>query len=78
MSDEISYEAKMLRYLLAYMHIMLLNNLAAIRYQKPFESLPEDQKNSLKAEVAGGVQGLAGEIDAALARPMGGTPPAVN
>jgi hypothetical protein len=77
MSEE-SNEAKLLKLLIGYVHVMAVNNLAALRYQKSFLDLTEEQKNSLNTEVTTGAVRVAEQTSATLATPRGGTPPVVN
>jgi hypothetical protein len=78
MTNEESNEAKLLRLLIGYVHVMAVNNLAALRYQKVFVELTEDQKNSLNQEVTTGATRVAEQTGGALATPMGGIPPVLN
>jgi hypothetical protein len=75
---EESNEAKLLKLLIGYVHVMAVNNLAVVRHQKSFVDLTEAEKGSLNAEVSGGAMGVAGQIGAIIATPKGETPPVVN
>ncbi len=77
MTEE-SEEAKLLRLLIGYVHVMVVNNLAALRYQRTFDNLTEAEKSSLNQEVTMGAVGVAAQTRAAVVPPKAETPPAVN
>jgi hypothetical protein len=59
MENEESNEAKLLRLLIGYFHLSLLNQLALLRHSKSFETLDQSQKDSLVADMMAGVAGIA-------------------
>jgi len=77
-SDELSYEAKLLKLLIGYVHILAVNSMAITRHQKDYSELTIDQKGNLNSEVGAAAMGVAARIDAAIVPPKDGTPPAVN
>ena len=75
---EESNEAKLLKLLIGYVHVMAVNNLAALRYQKPFLDCTPEQRNTLNEEVTTGAVRVAEQTNAILATPKGETPSIVN
>ena len=57
--NEESNEAKLLRLLIGYFHVSLLNQLALQRYSSSFEKLDPSQKESLANDALGSVASIA-------------------
>lgn len=72
---EDSNEAKLLKLLIGYVHVMAVNNLAAVRHQKTFLDCTPEQQNKLNEEVTTGAVRVAEQTSAT---PRGETPPVVN
>lgn len=76
--SEDSNEAKLLKLLIGYVHVMAANNLAALKYQKSFLELTAEQKNMVNQEVTTGAVRVAEQTGSTLATPRGEVPPVLN
>lgn len=54
-----SYEAKLLRMLLGYFHVSVLQQVALVRHGKGFHLLTQEEKNTLENDVIGAVFHMA-------------------
>ena len=59
MALEGTYETKLLRIVIGFLHISLLQQLALTRHGKAFHTLTQEEKNSLEAEMVGAVMMVA-------------------
>jgi hypothetical protein len=56
---ETSYESDLLRVLIGYFHVSLIQQFALARHGKPFESLAPAEKDALSNDVIGAVITMA-------------------
>lgn len=54
-----TYETKLLRILIGFFHVTLLQQLALTRHGKPFHSLTPEEKIALEKEMVAGVAQVA-------------------
>jgi hypothetical protein len=59
MALEGSYETKLLRLILGFLHISTLQQLALTRHGKPFHTLTQEEKDTLEADMVGAVSAVA-------------------
>lgn len=72
-----SFESKLLRVLIGYMHVSVLQQLALTQYGKAFHLLKPDEKNKLENQVLMSVFHIAHHLtDDALSGGL--TPPTIN
>jgi hypothetical protein len=72
-----SYESKLLRVLIGYSHVSLLQQVALTQYGKGFHLLNQEEKNNLENEVLGTVFHIAHHLtDEALSGGL--NPPSIN
>ncbi|MCU1331134.1 MAG: hypothetical protein JWM08_126 [Candidatus Angelobacter sp.] len=57
--NQTSYESDLLRVLIGYFHVSLLQQLALARHGKPFETLIQAEKDALENDMIGAVVGVA-------------------
>ena len=57
-----SHEAKLLRLLIGYFHVSLLNQLSLARYAKMFDQLEEQDKQGLQNVLLAGVASVAQSV----------------
>jgi hypothetical protein len=57
-----SYEAKLLRVLIGYFHVSVLQQTALSLHGKPFHSLGQEEKNSLETDVLAAVMKVAHQL----------------
>jgi hypothetical protein len=62
MEIESTYEAKLLRIIIGFLHISLSQQLALTRHGKPFESLSPEEKNNLQTEMTNSVMAVAQQV----------------
>ena len=62
MTLEGTYETKLLRMIIGFLHVSLSQQLALTRYGKPFQSLTPEEKNSLQEEMVTGVLAVADNV----------------
>ena len=81
MLNEESNEAKLLRLLIGYFHVSLLNQLALQRHSSSFEKLDSSQKDSLATDALAAVASIAKQATPktveAILSPNPLTPPTV-
>jgi len=79
MDEEGSYEAKLLRTIIGFLHISLSQQLALTRHGKPFEHLTQEEKDALQAEMINSVATVARQVNEetlrAFLKPPPPTPP---
>ena len=72
-----TYEAKLLRVLIGYFHVSVLQQVALIRFGKGFHLLTSEEKTTLENEVLGAVFQVAHQVtEEALSGAI--KPPIVN
>ena len=72
-----SYESKLLRVLIGYFHLSLLQQVSLTQHGKGFHLLAQDEKNKVENEVLGAVFHIAHHLtDDVLFAGM--TPPTIN
>ena len=59
MALEGTYETKLLRIVIGFLHISLLQQLALTRHGKAFHTLTQEEKNNLETEMVGAVMMVA-------------------
>jgi hypothetical protein len=55
LENETSYESDLLRVLIGYFHVSLIQQFSLTRHGKPFESLAPAEKDALSNDVVGAV-----------------------
>jgi hypothetical protein len=72
-----SYESKLLRLLIGFFHVSLLQQLSLTRHNKPFHLLTQEEKTSLENEMLAAVMNIANQVsEEALVGML--KPPTVN
>jgi hypothetical protein len=72
-----SYEAKLLRVLIGFFHVSLLQQLALTRHNKPFHLLTQEEKDTLEKDMLAAVMNVAHQVsEQALLGDL--KPPTVN
>jgi hypothetical protein len=72
-----SYESKLLRVRIGYMHVSLLQQVALTQYGTGFHHLKQEEKNNLENDVLGAVFYIAHHLtNEALSRGL--NPPSIN
>jgi hypothetical protein len=75
MALEGTYETKLLRIVIGFLHISLLQQLALTRHGKAFHTLTREEKNTLEADMVGAVAAVAqGLTEENLQALQGGLP----
>lgn len=62
MTNEESNEAKLLRVLIGYFHISLMNQLALSEHSKPLRSLDQSDKDSIENQMIAAVANIAKQV----------------
>jgi hypothetical protein len=62
MNTEGTYEAKLLRIVIGFLHVSLSQQLALTRHGKPFENLTPEDKDSLQTEMINSVMTVARQL----------------
>jgi hypothetical protein len=57
-----SYEAKLLRLLVGFFHVSLLQQLAVSRHGKPFDLLTQEEKDALEKDMLAAVMNVAQQV----------------
>jgi hypothetical protein len=63
-----SYESDLLRVLIGYFHVSLIQQFSLTRHAKPFESLTQAEKDALSNDVVGAVITMARQATPELMR----------
>jgi hypothetical protein len=62
MDIEGTYEARLLRIIIGFLHVSLSQQLALTRHGKPFESLAQEEKDSLQTDLINSVVAVARQV----------------
>jgi hypothetical protein len=57
--NQTSYESDLLRVLIGYFHVSLIQQFSLARHGKPFENLTQEEKDSVSNDVIGAVITMA-------------------